>query len=109
LLSKPHEYWRWRDHTTTYSEFQKGNVGLDGVASTGAGFTIIVNIRVDGEGRMYVLELSDHHGDTTSGISEPHPEQRVIFRQLQSNSQASRAYLGERGITNEKPDDRTPI
>jgi len=23
LLSKPHEYWRWRDHTTTYSEFKK--------------------------------------------------------------------------------------
>jgi hypothetical protein len=23
LLSKPHEYWRWRGHTTTYSEFKK--------------------------------------------------------------------------------------
>jgi hypothetical protein len=23
LLSKPHEYWRWLDHTTTYSEFKK--------------------------------------------------------------------------------------
>src|SRR5260370_25627356 len=23
LLSKPHEYWRWVDHTTTYSEFKK--------------------------------------------------------------------------------------
>jgi len=21
--SKPHEYWRWRDHTTTYTEFKK--------------------------------------------------------------------------------------
>ena len=21
--SKPYEYWRWRDHTTTYSEFKK--------------------------------------------------------------------------------------
>jgi hypothetical protein len=27
LLSKPHEYWRWRDHTTTYSEFKKETVG----------------------------------------------------------------------------------
>ncbi len=23
MLSKPHEYWLWRDHTTTYSEFKK--------------------------------------------------------------------------------------
>jgi hypothetical protein len=23
LLLKPHEYWRWLDHTTTYSEFKK--------------------------------------------------------------------------------------
>lgn len=23
MLSEPHEYWRWRDHTTTYSEFKK--------------------------------------------------------------------------------------
>src|ERR1022692_929397 len=23
VLSKPHECWRWRDHTTTYSEFKK--------------------------------------------------------------------------------------
>ena len=23
MLSKPHEYWRWLDHTTTYSEFKK--------------------------------------------------------------------------------------
>jgi hypothetical protein len=23
VLSKPHEYWRWRDHTTTYTEFKK--------------------------------------------------------------------------------------
>ncbi len=23
LLSKPHEYWRWRDHTTTYSELKR--------------------------------------------------------------------------------------
>src|SRR5450756_1555905 len=23
LLSKPHEYWRWLDHTTTYTEFKK--------------------------------------------------------------------------------------
>jgi len=23
LLSKPHEYWRWADHTTTYLEFKK--------------------------------------------------------------------------------------
>src|ERR1035441_9390346 len=23
LLSKPHEYWRWLDHTATYSEFKK--------------------------------------------------------------------------------------
>jgi hypothetical protein len=22
LLSKPHEYWRWADHTTTYLEFK---------------------------------------------------------------------------------------
>jgi hypothetical protein len=27
LLSKPHEYWCWRDHTTTYSEFKKEMVG----------------------------------------------------------------------------------
>jgi len=23
LPSQPHEYWRWLDHTTTYSEFKK--------------------------------------------------------------------------------------
>src|ERR1022692_1830560 len=23
VLPKPHECWRWRDHTTTYSEFKK--------------------------------------------------------------------------------------
>jgi hypothetical protein len=23
LLSKPHEYWRWLDHTTTYTDFKK--------------------------------------------------------------------------------------
>jgi hypothetical protein len=23
LLSKPHEYWRWFDHTATYTDFKK--------------------------------------------------------------------------------------
>jgi hypothetical protein len=35
LLSKSHEYLRWRDHTTTYSEFKKEMLGSNRSATDG--------------------------------------------------------------------------
>jgi nitrate/nitrite transporter NarK len=44
LLSKPHEYWRWLDHTATYSEFKK-EMWAEALLwwETAVGFTLYFN------------------------------------------------------------------
>jgi hypothetical protein len=56
LLSKPHEYWRWADHTTTYLEFKKEmwtNFNATGTATTGTVQTSPV-LSGDGSGVAFV-------------------------------------------------------